>query len=72
MKRLDRQIAVPWKTRLQAYDQYWEGCIRGRTISFCAAALMGAEPASLPEEVHAEVRLQCRAFGEWLERTLKA
>lgn len=68
---LDSQIENPWK-RLQAYVQYWEGCIRGGTVSFCVAALMGAELPSLPEEVQAEVRLHFQALSEWLERTLKA
>ena len=70
-RQLDRQIEDPWK-RLHAYLQYWEGCIRGRTVSFCVAALMGAELPSLPEEVQAEVRLHFEALRDWLERTLKA
>ncbi|MGO4518253.1 TetR/AcrR family transcriptional regulator [Terriglobus sp. 2YAB30_2] len=70
-EQLDRQIEDPWK-RLHAYVQYWEGCIRGRTVPFCVAALMGAELPSLPEEVQAEVRLHFSVLGEWLERTLKA
>lgn len=69
-EQLDRQVEDPRK-RLHAYVQYWEGCIRGRTVPFCVAALMGAELPSLPEEVQAEVRLHFRALGEWLERTLK-
>ena len=70
-EQLDRQIDDPWK-RLHAYIQYWEGCIRGRTVSFCVAALMGAELPSLPEEVQAEVHLHFKALSDWLERTLKA
>jgi TetR/AcrR family transcriptional repressor of nem operon len=70
-EQLDRQIEDPWK-RLHAYVQYWEGCIRGRTVPFCVAALMGAELPSLPEEVQAEVRLHFSALSEWLERTLKS
>lgn len=70
-EQLDLQIANPWK-RLHAYVQYWEGCIRGRTVPFCVAALMGAELPSLPEEVQAEVRLHFGALSEWLERTLRA
>ncbi len=70
-QQLDRQIEDP-RRRLQAYIQYWEGCIRGGTVSFCVAALMGAELPSLPDEVQAEVRPHFKALGEWLERTLKA
>ena len=68
---LDTQIECPLG-RLQAYIQHWEGCIRGRTASFCVAALLGAEMPSLPEEVQSEVRLHFSILGEWLERTLKA
>jgi TetR/AcrR family transcriptional regulator, transcriptional repressor for nem operon len=70
-EQLDRQIEDPRK-HLHAYVQYWEGCIRDRTVPFCVAALMAAELPSLPEEVQAEVRLHFRALGEWLERPLKA
>jgi TetR/AcrR family transcriptional repressor of nem operon len=70
-EQLDMHIEDPRK-RLHAYVQYWEGCIRDRTVPFCVAALMAAELPSLPEEVQAEVRLHFRALGEWLERTLKA
>jgi TetR/AcrR family transcriptional repressor of nem operon len=69
-EQLDLQIEDPWK-RLRAYVQYWEGCIRGRTVPFCVAALMGAELPSLPEEVQAEVRLHFSALSEWLEATLR-
>ena len=70
-EQLDMHIEDPRK-RLHAYVQYWEGCIRDRTVPFCVAALMAAELPSLPEEVQAEVRLHFRELGEWLERTLKA
>jgi TetR/AcrR family transcriptional repressor of nem operon len=70
-EQLDQQIENPWK-RLQAYVQYWEGCIREQTIPFCVAALMGAELPSLPKEVQAEVHLHFKALGEWIERTLDA
>jgi TetR/AcrR family transcriptional repressor of nem operon len=70
-EQLDRQIEDPRK-RLHAYVQYWEGCIRGGTVPFCVAALMGAELPSLPVEVQAEVHLHFKVLGEWLERTLKA
>src|ERR1700761_8437182 len=69
--QLDLQIQNPLK-RLQAYVQHWEGCIRGKTVPFCVAALMGAELPSLPPEVQVEVHLHFAALSEWLERTLKA
>ena len=71
MEALDAQIENPL-ARVQAYLQYWEGCIRGKTVSFCVAALMGAEMPALPEELQVEVRLHFDALANWLERTLKA
>jgi TetR/AcrR family transcriptional repressor of nem operon len=68
---LDQQFEDPLK-RIQTYVAYWEGCIRGRTVPFCIAALLAAELPSLPEKVQAEVRLYFTALREWLERTLKA
>jgi TetR/AcrR family transcriptional regulator, transcriptional repressor for nem operon len=70
-EQLDNEIEHPWK-RLNTYVQYWDGCIRGGTVPFCVAALMGAELPSLPEEVQAEVHLYFGALREWLERTLEA
>lgn len=67
---LDQQIEDPLK-RIQAYVEYWEGCIRSRTVPFCIAALLGAELPSLPEPVQAEVRRHFIALREWLERTLE-
>lgn len=66
---LDRQIKNPWK-RLEAYVQYWEGCIRDRTAPFCIAALLAAELPSLPEDVQAEVVLHFQTLSGWMERVL--
>jgi TetR/AcrR family transcriptional regulator, transcriptional repressor for nem operon len=71
MKALDDQIEGPLG-RIRNYFKYWEGCIEGRTLSFCIGALLGAEMPSLPEEVQAEVRLHFSMLTEWFERTLKA
>jgi TetR/AcrR family transcriptional repressor of nem operon len=70
MKALDDQIENPL-VRIKNYFKYWEGCIEGRTLSFCIGALLGAEMPSLPEEVQAEVRLHFSMLTEWFERTLK-
>lgn len=71
MKALDDQIENPL-LRIRNYFKYWEGCIEGRTLSFCIGALLGAEMPSVPEEVQAEVRLHFSTLAEWFERTLKA
>jgi len=71
MKALDDQIDDPF-IRIRNYFKYWEGCIEGRTLSFCIGALLGAEMPSLPEEIQVEVRLHFSMLAEWFERTLKA
>jgi TetR/AcrR family transcriptional regulator, transcriptional repressor for nem operon len=71
MEALDSEIESPL-ARIQAYLQYWEGCIRAKTVSFCVAALLGAERPSLPEDVQVEVALHFDTLANWLERTLKA
>ena len=42
MKALDNQIENPL-IRIRNYFKYWEGCIEGRTLSFCIGELLGAE-----------------------------
>lgn len=71
MEALDDQIENPL-TRIRNYFKFWEGCIEGRTLSFCIGALLGGEMPSLPEEVQAEVRLHFSMLTDWFERTLKA
>ncbi len=71
MELLDEQITDP-QMRLTAYVQYWEKCIRDRSVTFCVAALLGAEMPSLPEEVQAEVRKHFAVLAQWIEKTLKA
>ncbi len=70
-KSLEQQIKNPL-ARIRAYVQHWEGCIRDGTMTFCVAALLGAELPSLPEEVQMEIRLHFKTLSEWLEKTLKA
>ncbi|AXC14094.1 Transcriptional regulator, TetR family [Acidisarcina polymorpha] len=71
MKTIDDQIENPL-ARIKNYFKFWEGCIAGRTLSFCIGALLGAEMPSLPEEVQVEVRLHFSMLTQWFERTLKA
>ena len=71
MKALDDQFENPL-VRIKNYFKYWEGCIAGKTLSFCIGALLASEMPSLPDEVQAEVRLHFSMLTEWFERTLKA
>jgi TetR/AcrR family transcriptional regulator, transcriptional repressor for nem operon len=57
--------------RLQAYVQYWEGCIRDKSQPFCIAALLAAELPSLPEEVRFAVQQHFLALCEWIRQTLE-
>ena|ERR1700761_1300230 len=71
MKAIDDQIENPL-LRIKNYFKYWEGCIEGKTLSFCIGALLGAEMPSLPPEIQSEVRFHFAMLTEWFERTLKA
>jgi TetR/AcrR family transcriptional regulator, transcriptional repressor for nem operon len=57
--------------RLQAYVQYWEGCIRDKSEPFCIAALLAAELPSLPEEVRFEVQQHFLELSRWIRETLE-
>jgi TetR/AcrR family transcriptional repressor of nem operon len=56
---------------LQAYVQYWEGCIRDKTEPFCVAALLAAELPSLPKKIQTEVHRHFDSLGKWIQRTLE-
>lgn len=71
MKALDENVQDAL-TRIREYFKYWEGCIEGKTLSFCIGALLGAEMPSIPEEVQAEVRVHFSILTEWFERTLES
>ena len=71
MEALDQQFDNPL-IRIKNYFKYWEGCIEGKTLSFCIGALLGAEMPSLPKELQVEVRLHFSMLTKWFERTLKA
>jgi len=70
MEALDLQFENPL-TRIKNYFKFWEGCIEGRTITFCVGALMGAELPALPKEIQTEVQLHFSLLSEWFERSLK-
>ena len=71
MDMLDGEIRDPLM-RLTAYVQHWEHCIRDRSMTFCVAALLGAEMPSLPEEVQAEVKRHFAVLAQWIEKTMQA
>jgi TetR/AcrR family transcriptional regulator, transcriptional repressor for nem operon len=69
-RSLTQQVDDPL-ARLQAYVQYWEGCIRGKKEPFCIAALLAAELPSLPEEVRLEVQQYFLELSGWIRKTLE-
>lgn len=67
---LDEHVSSPIH-RLKKYVEYWEVCIRSRTEPFCIAALLGAELASLPEEVQIEVGRHFTCLRQWIAKTMQ-
>jgi len=71
LETLSAQVPDPF-SRLAAYMNYWEGCIRKKTEPICIAALLGAELPTLPEEVKVEVKRHFQDLRGWFRETLEA
>jgi len=71
LELLDDEIKDP-VMRIGGYVGHWELCINNHTMTFCVAALLGAEMPSLPEEVQVEVKRHFALLSQWIEKTLKA
>lgn len=56
---------------LNAYAEYWSGCIRSGEHPFCICAMLATEMPTIPEEVAAEVRGHFSDLGAWLASVLK-
>ncbi|MBB5056670.1 TetR/AcrR family transcriptional repressor of nem operon [Granulicella aggregans] len=67
---LTQQVKDPL-SRLEAYVNHWEGCIRNNNEPFCIAALLAAELPSLPEEVRHEVQQHFLELSGWIRSTLE-
>ena len=67
---LTQQVPDPL-TRLRAYAEHWEGCIRDNSQPFCIAALLAAELPSLPADVRFEVQQHFLDLSGWIRATLE-
>jgi TetR/AcrR family transcriptional regulator, transcriptional repressor for nem operon len=57
-------------SELNAYADYWAGCIRSGEAPFCICAMLATELPTIPEEVAVEVRSHFRDLGDWLAGVL--
>ena len=58
-------------SELNAYADYWAGCIRSGESPFCICAVLATELPSIPDEVAIEVRAHFRNLNDWLAALLK-
>lgn len=58
-------------SELNAYADYWAGCIRSGEHPFCICAMLATELPTLPEEVAVEVRAHFQHLDGWLASVLK-
>ena len=69
MTELTAKVADP-EARLRAWMQFWQACLRERTLPFCICAMLATEMAALPDDVGAEVRGHFDDLSQWLAATL--
>ena len=69
LQQLSGQLPEP-KARLEAYVQYWKGCISDNK-PLCLCALLAAEILTLPDQLKSEVRAFFREVESWLADTLE-
>ena len=69
MAELGTRVADP-AARLRAWLQFWQGCLREHTLSFCVCAMLATEMHALPEDVGVEVRGHFDDLSHWLAATL--
>ncbi|WP_431257960.1 TetR/AcrR family transcriptional regulator [Roseateles chitinivorans] len=67
---MERQIGDPASV-LNAYANYWAGCIRSGEHPFCICAMLATEMPTIPEEVAVEVRAHFHDLNAWLAGVLK-
>ena len=67
---LERQFDDPL-SELNAYADYWAGCIRSGEHPFCICAMLATEMPTIPEDVAAEVRAHFHDLNTWLASVLK-
>lgn len=58
--------------RLQAYLNFWRGCIEDASLPYCLCAMLAGEMQMLPDEVAQRVRAYFHGLAGWLSATLQA
>ncbi|QBK05033.1 TetR/AcrR family transcriptional regulator [Hylemonella gracilis] len=58
-------------SELNAYADYWAGCIRGGEHSFCICAMLATEMPTIPPEVATEVQAHFQDLNTWLAGVLQ-
>lgn len=67
---LGQQLDDPL-SELNAYADYWAGCIRSGEHPFCICAMLATELPTIPPEVAAEVKAHFQDLDAWLVSVLK-
>ena len=67
---LEQQLNDPL-SELNAYADYWAGCIRSGEHPFCICAVLATELPTIPQEVAVEVRAHFQYLNSWLASVLK-
>ncbi len=67
---LERHFDDPL-SELNAYADYWAGCIRSGEHPFCICAMLATELPTIPEEVAVEVRAHFHDLDAWLTGVLQ-
>ncbi len=67
---LEQQLNDPL-SELNAYADYWAGCIRSGEHPFCICAVLATELPTIPQEVAVEVRAHFQYLNAWLASVLK-
>lgn len=71
LRSLQEQSADP-ADQLQAYVNFWQGCIQDASLPFCVCAMLAGEMPMLPDEVASRVRGHFQHLAAWLTSVLQA
>lgn len=69
LSELSKQVADA-RAQLRAYADYWIGCIRDNTSSFCVCVMLASELPVIPANIADEVKGFFRDLSSWLASVL--
>jgi len=58
-------------SELNAYADYWAGCIRSGESPFCICAMLATEMPTVPPEIAVEVKAHFQDLHDWLAALMK-